>query len=320
MVKRLLVALLLALVGIAAAAPAGAKPTKQEQVMAKKAAQEGKKHAKKGDWEEAREAWQKSLDLNDTPGVRIELATAEAKLGRLLLAEEHVKKAIEHPKLSPGHKRKAQKTLKELDDKIPTLSLEPPSDFSGKIFVDDEEHAAASLSEPLRLDPGEHVVRARAKGYKPFTESVVLEEGDRKNIVILLTELPKPAPAPPPAEKPAQASGSTQRTLGWVSIAIGGVGLAVGTVMGLQAQSTRADLDGACSNDVCSEEQRDLYDKGTTQASFATAGFIVGGVGIGLGTVLLLTAGKDEKKPPAQDEARIEPVVGPGRLGVRGTF
>jgi tetratricopeptide (TPR) repeat protein len=321
MTKRLLVGLLLALVGMLAAAPAGAaKPSKQEQVLAKKAANEGRKHAKKGDWEEAREAWQRSVDLNDTPGARIELAKAESKLGRLLLAEEHIKKALEHPKLPWAQKRKATSALAELDEKIPTLGVEPPADFAGTISVNDQEYDAASLVKPLRLDPGEHTVQAKAKGYTPFSESVLLEEGDRKNLVILLTELPEPPPPPAPVEEAPKASGSTQQTLGWVSIAIGGVGLAVGSVMGLQARSTRSELDGACSNDVCSEEQRGLYDKGTNQANIATAGFIVGGVGIGLGTVLLLTAGKQEKKPAAPDEARLEPLIGPGRLGVRGTF
>jgi hypothetical protein len=323
MTKRLLVALLLALVGIVAAAPAGAKPgkpSKQEQVMAKKAAQEAKKHAKKGDWEEAREAWQKSVDLADTPDARIELARAEAKLGRLLLAEQHLKTTLEHPKLTRGHERKAKKALADLDKRIPTLSLELPANFSGKVTVDGETQDRLALAKPLRLDPGEHSVHAEAKGHEPFSETLVLDENDRRNLVVLLTERSQAAPQPAPQDKQPEAAGSTQKTLGWVSIAIGGVGLAVGTVMGLQARSTRDDLDGACNNDVCTEEQRDLYDKGKTQASFATAGFIVGGVGLGLGTVLLLTAGGGEKKSPAQDEARIEPVIGLGRLGLRGSF
>jgi tetratricopeptide (TPR) repeat protein len=322
MLKNVLLALLVAFVGLVVVAPAAAAPTKQDKVMAKKAAQEAKKHAKKGDWEEAREAWQKSVDLNDTPDARLDLAKAEAELGHLLLAEKHIQKVLENPKLNWGQKKKANKALKDIDEKIPTLTLELPAEFSGKILVDDEEKERGALKEPLRLDPGEHKVHAEADGYKPFDESVVLEQGDRKNLTVLMAELPKAAPKPVPTEEaPEKKQGSsTQKTLGWVSIAVGGVGLVVGTVMGLQARSTRNELNAECANDVCTEAQRDLYDKGTTQAGYATAGFIVGGVGIGLGTVLLLTAGSDKEKSPAAEAARIEPVIGPAQLGVRGSF
>jgi hypothetical protein len=322
MSKRLLRTLLIALSIALLVVPALAKPSKQDLALAKKAAQEGKKHEKKGDWEEAREAWQKAVDLNDTPDARTHLARAEAKLGRLLLAEEILEKALETKKISWAAKHKANKQLKELDKQIPQLRLEPPADFTGKIWVNDEETEASALAEPLRLDPGEHKVRAEAEGYKPFSESIVLEEGDRKDLAILMTELPKVVAPPPPAkdEETEKAGGGTQRTLGWVSLAIGGVGLGVGTVFGLQARSTRDDLDGACSNDVCSESDRELYDEGKSQANIATAGFIVGGVGIGLGTFLLLTAGSDDDAEPQADEARIEPVIGPAHLGVRGVF
>jgi tetratricopeptide (TPR) repeat protein len=321
MLKRILLALFVMLTAIAFAPTALAKPSKQDVVLAKKAIKDAKKHEKAGDWEEAREAWQKAVDLNDTADARVGLSKAEAKLGHLLLAEEHLKKALEDPKA----KRKAEKELKALEEKIPTLKIEPPAEFSGTLKVDDEEKAASALTEPLRLDPGQHTVQAEAEGYKPFSETVVLEEGDKKDLTILMTELPKPVAASEPTEEPEEeqkkSSGSTQKTLGWVSLAIGGAGVIVGTVMGLQARSTRNELDDACADDVCTEQERDLYDKGKRQADFATAGFIVGGVGIGLGTVLLLTAGGgDETAEPAADEARIEPVIGPGQLGVRGRF
>lgn len=319
--KTLLRALLVAFALAWLTAPALAKPSKQDIALSKKAAQAGKKHEKKGEWEDAREAWQKAVDLNDTPDSRTHLAKAEAKLGRLLLAEEMLKKVLEEKKLSWAVRNKANKQLKELDKQIPQLKVEPPADFKGKIWVDEEEVELASLSEPLRFDPGEHKIRAEAEGYKPFSESIVLEEGDRKDLAILMTEAPEPiAPPPPKPAKEEKASGSTQRTLGWVSIGVGVIGAGVGTVFAIQARSTRSELDDSCRDDVCSEADRELYDKGKNQANIATAGFIVGGVGIGLGTVLLLTAGSDDGDDPKAEDARLEPVIGPAHVGVRGVF
>lgn len=322
MMRRLLALLVVAFAALVVAAPAAAKPSKKDIVLAKKSAQQAKKHEKKGDWEEAREAWQKSVDLNDTADGRVGLARAESELGHLLLAEEHLNKALEHKKISWGARRKAKKLLGQLEKRIPTLQVELPADFAGKVLVDGEERDPASLTEPLRVDPGEHTVQAEAEGFKPFSESIVLEEGDKKNLTVLLTEQPKSDPKPLAAqEDKADKGSSTQKTLGWVSLAVGGVGLAVGTVMGLQARSTRDELDDKCRDNRCTEAERDLYDEGKSQADIATAGFIVGGVGIGLGAFLLLTADSESPAPePAADEARIEPVIGPAYLGARGTF
>jgi tetratricopeptide (TPR) repeat protein len=320
MLRRLLAGLLLAFAFVWISHPAAAKPTKKDMVLAKQAAQEAKKHEKKKDWEEAREAWQRSVDLNDTPGARIGLARAESELGRLLLAEKHLQEALASPKLPPPVKRKAKLDLAKLEERIPTLAIELPADFGGELWLGDESIGKAAASEPRRLDPGEYQVRAEAKGFQPFREAVVLEEGDRKAVKVTLAPLAAAEPVAAPADEEEQrkkkGGGSAQRTLGWVSLGIGGVGLIVGTVMGLSARSTRSELDGACSNDVCSEGQRDLYNKGKSQANTATAGFIVAGVGIGLGAVLLMTAG-DSKEAP---QAKVEAVVGVGEVGVRGRF
>ncbi len=321
MLARFLLVVAIALAAAALPTSAYAKPSKQDIALAKKAEREAKKHEKKGDFEEAREAWQKAVELNDTAAARIGLARAETKLGHLLVAEEHLNKALEHKKLNWGQKRKVKKELDALEKKIPTLQIEPPSDFSGTITVNDDQKEVSRLAEPLRLDPGQHTVVAKADGYKTFSETVVLEEGDRKDLVILMTEIEKPAPAAPLAEDEPEkgSSSSTQKTLGWISIGVGVVGLGVGTYMGLKARSTRSELDDRCGGNACSEADRELYDDGKQQADISTVGFIVGGAGIGLGTVLLLTAGSGSDDAKAE-RAGVQPVIGPGQLGVRGRF
>ena len=55
-----------------------------------------------------------------------------------------------------------------------------------------------------------------------------------------------------------------------------------------------------------------------TRATLSTAMFVVGGVGLTAGLVLLLTAPK--AKPATPTKASVEPWIGIGSAGLRGTF
>lgn len=298
-----------------------AAPTKQEMAQAQKADREGQRLVKQKKFEEARDAYQKSLEINDSPDTRIRLALAEAELGHLLEARDHLKTVLEAKKLSFMSRTKAKAQLSKLEKRIPTLTLELPKGFSGSVWIDDEEVSSGSLAAPIEVNPGSHKVRAEATGYQEFSETVELEEKDKKNLTVLLTEAPATDVAPPPEQKPKEKKSSGGgNALAWVSIGIGVVGVGVGTYMGLQARSTRQDLDHNCDNDVCSESDRELYDKGKSQANVATVGFIVGAVGIGLGTILLLTGGKGKGKAKAETAEHVTPVIGPGNVGLHGVF
>jgi hypothetical protein len=299
-----------------------AAPTKQEMAQAQKADREGQRLEKKKKFEEARAAYLQALEIHDKPDTRIRLARAEAGLGNLLEAAQQLRTVLEAKKLSFVLRAKAKAQLAKLEKLTPTLELQMPKDFSGKVWVDDEEVSPSSLREPLALNPGPHGVRAEATGYKPFSETVELEEKEKETLTVVLAEEPVTEAAPvadkeKPKEKKSSGGGNA---LAWVSIGIGVVGVGVGTYMGLQARSTRMDLEHNCDNDVCSESDRALYDKGKNQANIATVGFIVGGVGIGLGTILLLTGGKGKGKAKAETAAHVTPVLGPGNVGLHGAF
>ncbi len=305
---------------VSAAPAVSAKPS-GDAVAAKKAVAEGKKQEKKKDYDAAREAYQHALELNDKPSTRLKLAKVEDKLGHLIEAADNVRRALESKKLSYMQRVSAKKTLKKLEKRIPTLTLELPAGFEGHVWVDDEEIEAGERKEPVAVNPGSRQVRAEAEGYLPYKESFDVAESESKAITILLTEAPPEKPVDKPVEEKDESSGNAKKTLGYVSLAVGGAGLVVGTAMGLAARSTRNELDSSCLNNVCTENERDLYDKGKTQANIATAGFVVGGIGLGLGAFFLLTAdSSDKKNPTAEAHTRIVPVLSPRQVGVAGRF
>jgi hypothetical protein len=297
-----------------------AAPTKQEVAQAQKADREGQRLEKKKQFEEAREAYLKSLEIRDSPETRIRLAHAEEELGHLMEAAGHLRTVLEAKKLSFVSRSKAKNQLAKLEKRIPTLALDLPKGFSGSVWVDDEEVSSGLLSEPIPVNPGSHNVRAEAAGYKEFSESIQLEEKDKKTMTVLMTEAPSEEPVvasteEAPKDKKSSGGGNA---LAWVSIGVGVVGVGVGTFFALKSRSTKSDLDDRCNDGVCSENDRELYDQGKSQANVATVGFAVGAVGIGLGTVLLLTGGKGKAK--AETGRRVTPVVGPGNVGLHGVF
>ena len=301
--------------------PAWAHAGPKDKAAALKADKDGQALEKKKSWEDARAAYQKSLELRDNAETRIRLAGVEEKLGNLVEAAAELEKALEAKDLSFAARTKAKAKLKGIEKRVPSIVLELPTGFSGTVRVDDHEVGKAELSSPVRVNPGSHEVKAEAEGFKPYSESISLKEKEKKNLSILMTEAAKTedeAPAAPAEDKPKQKSGGN-KTLAYVSLGVGAVGLVVGSVFALQAKSTKSDLDSKCKSGVCSESQRDLYDKGKNQANVATVGFVVGAVGLGVGTVLLLTSGdgKEGKKPVAR---RVSPYVGPGSVGFAGIF
>jgi hypothetical protein len=293
----------------------------KDAAAALKLDKQGQALEKKKAWEDARAAYQKSLELRDMAETRIRLAGVEEKLGNLVESAQALEQALEAKNLSFAARTRAKAKLKGIKKRIPVLALELPASFSGTVRVDDHELGAAELATPVPLNPGSHEVKAEAEGYKPFTESVTLKEKEKKNLTILMTEAAKDVAAAPPApaeDAPKKKKGG-DKTLAYVSLGVGAVGVVVGSVFALQAKSTKSELDSNCKSGVCSESQRHLYDKGKNQANIATVGFVVGAVGLGVGTVLLLTGGdsKEGKKPVAR---RVSPYVGPGSVGFAGIF
>src|SRR5687768_1223264 len=204
-----------------------AAPGKQEMAQAQKADREGQRLEKKKKFDEARDSYLKALEIHDKPDTRIRLARAEAELGHLLEAAEHLRTVLEAKKLPFVTRAKAKAQLAKLEKRIPTLTLEMPKDFSGTVWVDDEEVSSGSLSEPLPLNPGSHAVRAEATGYKPFSETVQLEDKEKETLTVVLAEAPVAvAAAAPKEEKPKEKKSSGGgNAFAWVSIGIGVVGV-----------------------------------------------------------------------------------------------
>lgn len=289
----------------------------KEQVEANKLVQEATKHEKQEAWQEARDAYAAAIELHDSPRARKGLAKALYQLGLLIEAREHAQVVADNKRAGWWDRKHSKELLEKIEAELPHITVSVPPAFEGTVRVDDKPWPSDKLGTRTEINPGTVVITAESDGFLPYEKTVVLDKGADEKVNIELEPKPKPKPKKDDVDV-STSDGSTRKTIGYVSLAIGGAGLIAGTAFGLSARNTRNELDSACLNDVCSEAQRDNYDRGKMQANFSTAGFIVGGVGLGLGAVLLLTGPKDQETEATK--ARVEPYVGPTGAGFSGVF
>jgi len=187
----------------------------------------------------------------------------------------------------------------------------------------------AGWGTPLPVDPGPHDIVVTAPGRREYkTQVTVSTEGSVEEVVIPALDLV------PEVERPTTPAGGSVamdadsddrgglRTGAYVAGGVGILGLGIGTVLGLLANSKWNDaLDNHCqSESLCTQEGLDLTDDAKSFAGVSTVSFILGGIGTAAGITLFVTSmGGDE---PAQTAWTLTPSAGPdeGVLLLQGSF
>ena len=199
----------------------------------------------------------------------------------------------------------------------------------------------------IAIDPGQHTFRFEALGQTPVEKAFVIQEGEKERreriefgsgaplkaaepppqsptaMPSLHTPTSEP-PAPPQAPPSEGALGSglgRQKILGLVAGGVGVAGVVVGSVFGLMASSkwstAKSDCGAGCGpNDRAQTEKSDANGMATT----ATIAFVAGGVLVGTGLALYLTAPKNSTTEAVA--VRVAPSIGPGVTGLNlvGSF
>jgi hypothetical protein len=153
------------------------------------------------------------------------------------------------------------------------------------------------------IDPGPHTF-VFTSGAVASKRTATILEGARNQIVSATLSAPPPAPMTGAAPSttiaaPAARASPTQKSSGsWLpvtAIAVGGVGLATGVVLTVLAHGKRTDGDNLCPNGMCPDAEASqiasLDSDATTFGQIAATSFIVGGVALATGIVLLIVRG-----------------------------
>lgn len=249
--------------------------------------------------------------------------------------------------IEAGERAQFQRDLATLEAGVVRLTLD--SDPPGARIEDERFPASGNairneyaVSGPTQIGvrAGRHRFTAKLAGHADMVWEVALSPRQQESHTFKLTETVAPTPVvtPPlaPAPLPATAAVDTSSAKGngmrigaYVALGVGVVGLGAGTIFGLSAKNKYAEANditndhencppsGPCELPAPLFDQREQLGKdGDSAKTLSLVGFIVGGVGVATGVTLFVLSNKKEQ--PAA--AKVEPYLGIGHLGVRGSF
>jgi hypothetical protein len=323
-----------------------------DRATARALGNDGQQALESKDYKTAEDRFRRADSLVHAPTLMLGLARGLAGQGKFVEAQETYNRIIRDglpPNASETFKRALADAKKEVEGVSPkiggtTISVHAAGGGdvpNAKVVLDGSPVNSASLGVRRSIDPGSHVLQVSADGFKPAELRFDVVEGGSVDEPVLLEvdrNAPGPAGAPgnpgpaPGPEQPVAApassgGGGARAALPWVAFGIGGAGLVVGAVTGFIAMGKHSDLATKCPGGTCDSTQypgiSGDVDSYHTVATISTVGFIVGGVGVAAGVVLLLTQPKTESVPPAQPPQaglRVVPVVGLGSIGAAGQF
>jgi hypothetical protein len=327
-----------------------ADPSAGDKETARSLMNDGRAARDKGDLKAALKAFAGADSIMHVPTTGLEVAKTQIALGLLVEAKDtalRVSRSQEKPG-EPGPLKQARDAASALNDelegRIPSLTVtlkNVPDGMTATVTLDDAPLPAEVLGQARKLNPGHHVVVAKA-GKVDGKQEVDVAEKEQKQVVVELPTQPaaETADTQPPADAaPATTSGKsgTSKALMIGGFAVGGAGLVVGAITGFLTMSKTSSIksSSACGGSplVCGPGEFNDISSAKSMATISTVGFIAAGVGAGVGLIGLLTGNSSSSEAaapasvppenkPASDEStsKLEPWVGFGAAGLRGTF
>jgi hypothetical protein len=307
-----------------------------DDAKAKALFDEARELAKANKWAEACEKLAASKKLSSRMLTTYRLADCHERIGKTASAHAGFIEAADLAK-SAGDSTKQQDALdraKKVEGKLAKITVSLADD-DASIKIDDNAIANALIKEKIPVDPGEHTLTATAPGKKARNVTFTVPPGPSVTNVDVPALDPEPKKtdkpvvdrrrrAPPPIDdtKPPEAkSGSGMKTIGFIALGVGAVGLGVGTALGLSAKSLDGDAEKLCTARGCTAEGKALNDDARSRGNLATVVFTAGAL-IAVTGVVLVIAAPSSSSSESKTTAHVSPWAGPngGGLSLWGSF
>jgi hypothetical protein len=187
--------------------------------------------------------------------------------------------------------------LVQVEESLPTVVVSAKNQAGADLLevtvtVDGTLLASKLDGQAVPMDPGPHAFRFEAADGSVLEERVLVREGEKNQGVAVVLQAPPAAtqqsPSPTLPNADSGASAPPWRTLGWIAMGVGVVGVGVGATFGIVALHDK-NTAGCNANDVCAP--------GTTGAIKSAAlasdlGLITGSVLLAGGAALVIFAPK----------------------------
>lgn len=310
-----------------------ALPAQADKVAAEKLFQEGRALMDAGQTEQACLKFKASMEAERSVGAMLNLALCHETLGKTASAWAEYSEAADLARHANQEDRAqgAAEAIARLEPVLSHLTIQVDDRSDGLVVLRDQSRVVpGTFGTSLPIDPGDHVIEARAPGKQPWTTTVQIPHGpSAQTVVVPLLAAAGPPAAPAPGHRPsmppsggdsAPSSGLNGAEIAGITLmAVGAVGLGVGIGAGLVAMGEQQSLDDDLADDTlcpgpptgCAEAQSRADDDIKPIAHVSTAGFVIGGAAMVGGLVVFLLA-------PDEDEqaAMVLPSVGPSSAGL----
>jgi hypothetical protein len=203
-----------------------------------------------------------------------------------------------------------------------------PAGKTPAVELDGVKLPSAALGLPRRVDPGNHRVVGKAPGFAaPPLEFTIAERGERAVTLAFAPDArpvlaPKPGPVLTSSAAPRRTDGPPVPSrfaspLFLTGVSLAGAGVVAGAVTGTLSLAAADKVKAECHGLVCpNESMRSTADRSLLFAHVSTGSFALAGVG----AVLAVVAVAVPAPAPNSQSSRLEPLVGPGTIGIRGVF
>lgn len=287
--------------------------------------------------EAARLKFQQAWSVYKSPAVLYNLARSEQLTGHDIEAFEHFREFLKSPpdpKVTEGHKKKAQENVAELEKKLGQVDVQAPP--NARITVDGRV-ATDAAREPVPVAPGRHVIEATLEGR---IKSITVECA-AGNITKAKIEFPPVGGhearesggggsglgiTEPPSAGGDDRSSSTRYVVPAIIGAAGLVSLGLGIGFGVASQNAKDEEDALRKPGVCAvttspdcqtldEKRSDVTTKGTV----STIGYVGGGVLLAAAVVTYIVWPSSKKSASRINVAPVASATG-GMLHLGGSF
>jgi hypothetical protein len=318
MTRTLVLGAVLACSGLAHAAETN------DPALAEALFEEGKTLLEKGEYAAACPKFAESYRLDPATGAVFALALCHERQGRLATAWVEYLEAASRANADHSTEREAsaRQRAAALEPRLSHLIVRVDAATAGitglTVFYDGTTLRPAAFGTWLPVDPGKHVARAEAPGYRAAEATVQI--GDKPEWVTLTIPRLEPIPGGVPATGHGEGKASQKNTHGLEftplrvgGIALGAAGVAslgIGLAATIVALDKKSSSDATCGANGCDPPGHDDRVAAREAATWATVGAVSGAVLLSAGAVLFVLG-----KPAAKSTA-----LGTSTLLVGGNF
>ena len=311
--RGMLLGTCIALAPLAWSHVAVAQPSEQDIAKAREQFGQGVQLEAAGDWAGALTQFESVARVKMTPQVRFHIARCQHKLGNLLAALGAYRLAAHEASSDPNAADvldEARKGIEEVEAKIPKLVIELGAGAeAASVSIDGVAIGDSSVGKEVPVNPGPHTIQYTLSDGRKDERVVRLKEGESKTVK-LTAPTDSSVPDDGKGKGGVDEEGGNSNVVPWVLVGVGGASLVASGVFYMMRAGTISDHDDQCKDSVCPKSLEDTGSSGKTYTTLGNVTLGIGVLGLGVGTVMLLTgdsSGAASAEASSESSARRSP-------------